>query len=47
LTVEELVDRFARTHRLSFHESRVCVTGYLAELVRRGLLALSLQGGGA
>jgi hypothetical protein len=39
-TVEAVADEFARRHSLSFHESRVAVTSYMAELVRRGALAM-------
>ena len=38
--VEEIVDLFAAGHRLSFHESRVAVTGFLKSLVQRGMLAM-------
>ncbi len=41
--VEDLVDECARRHRLTFHESRVAVTGYVSELVRRGALVLILE----
>ena len=43
-TVEAVVDEFARRYRLSFHEARVAVTGYLRDLVHRGVLALVLAG---
>lgn len=42
LTVEEIADRFATRHRLTFHESRVAVTQYLSTLIRRGVLAILL-----
>ncbi len=39
-TVEDLVDEFARHHRLTFHEARASVTAYLRMLVQRGVLAM-------
>ena len=39
-TVEQIVDEFATRHRLSFHEGRVAVTGYLKSLIQRGALAI-------
>lgn len=44
LTVEGVVDRFSRTHGLTFHEARVAVTGYMKGLIRRGVLAIELDG---
>ena len=41
-TVEEVVEAFAARHRLTFHEARVAVTGYLRQLVHRGALAMAL-----
>lgn len=41
-SVEAIVDAFAAAHRLSFHEARVAVTGYLSQLVQRGALAIAL-----
>lgn len=41
-TVEEVVDKFAAKHKLTFHESRVSATNYLKELVRRGALAVTV-----
>jgi hypothetical protein len=41
-TTEEVIELFARTHNLSFHESRVSVTSYLKELVKRGALAVAI-----
>ena len=41
--VEEIVDEFAAKHRLTFHESRVAVTGFLRSLVQRGLIAIEQQ----
>jgi len=42
-TVEEIVVRFATLHHLSFHESRVSVTGYVTSLLRRGVLAVAVD----
>ena len=39
-TVEAIVDAFAAEHRLTFHEARVAVGGYLRSLVARGALAM-------
>ena len=39
-TVEDVVDEFARLHRLTFHEARASVTAYLKMLVQRGVLAM-------
>ena len=39
-SVEDVVDSFAQTHRLSFHESRVAVAGYIKTLIERGALAI-------
>lgn len=39
-TVEEIVDAFAESHSLSFHEARVSVTGYIKLLVERGALVM-------
>ncbi len=44
-TVEAIVDAFAAEHRLSFHEARVAVTGYLSQLVQRGALAVAMTEG--
>ena len=41
-TVESIIDSFASSHRLTFHEARVAVTGYLRTLIRRGVLAIDL-----
>ncbi|MBT4817642.1 MAG: PqqD family protein [Lentisphaerae bacterium] len=41
-SVEAIVDDFAAAHRLTFHESRVAVTGYLKKLIERGVLAILL-----
>ena len=39
-TVEDVVDEFARRHRLTFHEARASVTAYLKLLVQRGVVAI-------
>jgi hypothetical protein len=41
-TVEEIVDRFAASHGLTFHESRVAVTEYISSLIKRGVLAIEI-----
>ena len=41
-TVEEVVDVIAEQYRLTFHESRVAVTGYLKTLIQRGVLAIEM-----
>jgi hypothetical protein len=40
--VEQIVESFAATQGLTFHEARASVTGYLRELVRRGALAVAV-----
>ena len=42
-TVEAIVDVFAREHRLTFHESRAAVTGYLKLLLQKGVIAMALR----
>jgi hypothetical protein len=41
-TVEQIVDLFAEGHKLTFHEARVAVTGYLKTLIERGVLAIAM-----
>lgn len=41
-TVEAVVDDFASTYRLTFHEARVAVTGYMKMLIQRGALVIVL-----
>ena len=41
-TVEEVVDAVAAQYRLTFHESRVAVTGYMKNLIQRGVLAIEM-----
>ncbi len=45
-SVEEIVEKFGAFHHLSFHESRVSVTGYVTSLLRRGLLAVAVDASG-
>jgi len=42
-TVEDIIDHFAQTYRLSFHEARVAVTQYLGSLVQRGTIAMEVE----
>lgn len=42
-TVEEIADIFGGRYRLTFHESRTAVSGYLKALVQRGVLAMVMQ----
>jgi len=42
-TVEEIVDRFRDEHRLTFHEARAAVSGYLQGLIQRGVLAIVMR----
>ena len=42
-TVEDIVDRFKDEHRLTFHEARAAVTGYLRKLIQRGVLAIVIR----
>jgi hypothetical protein len=39
-TVEEVIETFAKEHKLSFREGQVAVTAFLRELLRRGMVAL-------
>lgn len=39
-TVEEVIERFAGEHKLSFRESQLAVTQFLRELVTRGVIAI-------
>ena len=39
-TVEEVIDAFAESHGLTFHEARVSVTGYIKSLTERGVMVL-------
>jgi hypothetical protein len=41
-TVEAVVDAFAERHRLTFHEARAAVTGYLRLVIQRGVLAIEM-----
>lgn len=40
--VEQVIELFAQKHNLTFHESRVSVTAYLKELLKRGALAVAI-----
>ncbi len=39
-TVEEVIETFARAHRLGFRESQLAVTKFLRELVHRGVIVI-------
>lgn len=41
-TVGQVVDAFGDVHRLTFHEARAAVTGYLKLLLERGALAMDV-----
>jgi len=41
--VEDVVDRFAEKHGLSFHEARAAVTAYLKTLIQPGVLAIAMK----
>lgn len=41
-TFEQLIDRFAERHKLSFFESRALLAQYLQILVKRGLVVATL-----
>jgi hypothetical protein len=40
--VEQVIELFARKHNLTFHESRVSVTTYLKQLIKRGVWAVAI-----
>lgn len=42
-TTEELIDRFATDEKLTFHEARAAVTGYIQVLIKHGVLAIVMQ----
>ena len=42
-TVEDLVESFRSRYRLTFHEGRAAVTGYLKLLTERGVIAIAAQ----
>ncbi|MBN2451663.1 MAG: PqqD family protein [Lentisphaeria bacterium] len=42
-TVEDITERFRDRYRLTFHEARAAVTGYLQLLIRHGLVAIVMQ----
>jgi len=39
-SVEEIIETFAKRHKLSFREGQVAVTQFLRELLKRGIIAL-------
>lgn len=39
-TVEDVIDEFSKIYKLSFHEARVSVTGYIKLLIQRGVIAI-------
>jgi len=41
-TIENIADEFASVYRLTFHEARASVTGYITDLVRRGALVITV-----
>lgn len=41
-TVENIVEEFAKLHRLTFHESRVAVAEHLRRLLQHGALAVAM-----
>ena len=41
-TVEQVVDTFAETHQLTFHEARVAVGNYIRQLIERGAMAIAV-----
>jgi hypothetical protein len=43
-TVGQVVDAIATEYQLTFHESRVAVTGYIKTLLQRGVLAIETEG---
>ena len=45
-TVEQVIDKFATSHRLTFHESRAAVTTYIRQLVEHGVLVIAEEGEG-
>ncbi len=42
-TVEDIIEGFSQQHKLTFHEARVSITGYMKLLVQRGILAIAVQ----
>jgi hypothetical protein len=41
--VESIIDAVAAQYALTFHESRVSVTEYIRQLIRRGMLAIMMN----
>lgn len=46
-TVRAVVDEFAVTYRLTFHEARTAVSEYIGMLIQRGILAIAMKDGKA
>ncbi len=44
-TVEQIVERFAHTHRLRFHEARLSVMQFLKMLAQRNIVILAIPKG--
>lgn len=42
-TVEQIVEAFRAPYRLTFHEGRAAVTGYVSRLIQRGVIAIVMQ----
>lgn len=42
-TVEDIIEDFSQQHKLTFHEARASITGYMKLLVQRGILAIAAQ----
>ena len=42
-SVEQIVDACSGEFELTFHEARAAVTGYLRDLVRRGVVAMAMS----
>jgi hypothetical protein len=41
-SIETIIDEFAEQYSLTFHESRVLITGFIKMLVQRGALAMEM-----
>jgi len=46
-TVEDIIERFAQNHKLTFRESQMAVTQFLRQLVQRGVLVVVGRSGPA
>ena len=42
-TIEQIVETFRAPYRLTFHEGRAAVTGYVSRLIQRGVIAIVMQ----